>query len=142
MSPGFTLGGLFPESARYASPEQLYLLNKTLFKNLLQSVDVSSQQRGSIPPALFSGPSLGIGKSQEEVEGQSVLGNRIWERRGRGRGCCMRMQFELKRPGDAAGRSDTYLPIFVPYLPATLFVPWLWSGLPSSSSHDQLPYQP
>ncbi|EFP90984.1 uncharacterized protein PGTG_17256 [Puccinia graminis f. sp. tritici CRL 75-36-700-3] len=35
----YTLGGLFPESARYASPEQLYLLNKTLFKNLLPSVD-------------------------------------------------------------------------------------------------------
>ncbi|KAA1077660.1 hypothetical protein PGT21_015179 [Puccinia graminis f. sp. tritici] len=70
----YTLGGLFPESARYASPElmktgyevlkdldpscldsyQLYLLIQTLFNNLPPSADVSSQQRGSIPPALFS----------------------------------------------------------------------------------------
>ncbi|WAQ86687.1 hypothetical protein PtA15_7A415 [Puccinia triticina] len=70
----YTLGGLFPESARYASPElmktgyevlkeldpscldsyQLYLLIQTLFNNLPPSPDVSSQQRGSIPPALFS----------------------------------------------------------------------------------------
>ncbi|KAA1064826.1 hypothetical protein PGT21_015926 [Puccinia graminis f. sp. tritici] len=70
----YTLGGLFPESARYASPElmktgyevlkeldpscldsyQLYLLIQTLFNNLPPSVDISSQQHGSIPPALFS----------------------------------------------------------------------------------------
>ncbi|KNE89963.1 SCY1 protein kinase [Puccinia striiformis f. sp. tritici PST-78] len=70
----YTLGGLFPEAARYASPElmktgyevlkeldpacldsyQLYLLIQTLFNNLPPSADVTSQQRGSIPPALFS----------------------------------------------------------------------------------------
>ncbi|PLW44096.1 hypothetical protein PCASD_04875 [Puccinia coronata f. sp. avenae] len=70
----YTLGALFPESSRYASPElmktgyevlkeldpssldsyQLYLLIQTLFNNLPPSADVTSQQRGSIPPALFS----------------------------------------------------------------------------------------
>ncbi|KNZ58487.1 SCY1 protein kinase [Puccinia sorghi] len=33
---------------------QLYLLIQTLFNNLPPTADVTSQQRGSIPPALFS----------------------------------------------------------------------------------------
>lgn len=70
----YTLGGLFPESTAYASPElmktgyevlkeldpscldsyQLYLLIQTLFNKLPPSADAASQQRGSIPSALFS----------------------------------------------------------------------------------------
>ncbi|POW11329.1 hypothetical protein PSTT_05295, partial [Puccinia striiformis] len=57
------LGGLFPEAARYASPELMktgYEVLKELdpasylFNNLPPSANVTSQQRGSIPPALFS----------------------------------------------------------------------------------------
>lgn len=71
----YTLGGLFPDAARYASPElmktgyevlkeldpssldsyQLYLLIQTLFNKPPPSSDLGSQpQRGNIPPALFS----------------------------------------------------------------------------------------
>ncbi|KAA1079003.1 hypothetical protein PGTUg99_020131 [Puccinia graminis f. sp. tritici] len=48
---------------------------------------------------LLGSPSLGIGKSQEQVEGQSVLGNRIWERGGQGRGRWCVLQGELADQG-------------------------------------------
>ncbi|CAH7667548.1 SCY1 protein kinase [Phakopsora pachyrhizi] len=70
----YTLGGLLPDSSRYASPEvikagydalkdldpycldsfQLYLLVQTVFNNVPPSSDSVSQPRGSIPPQLFS----------------------------------------------------------------------------------------
>ncbi|KAG0152088.1 hypothetical protein CROQUDRAFT_85801 [Cronartium quercuum f. sp. fusiforme G11] len=69
----YSLGGLLPDSSRYASPEtqktgydalkdldpscldsyQLYLLIQTLFNDVMPSQGLA-QQRGSIPPALFS----------------------------------------------------------------------------------------
>lgn len=70
----YSLGGLLPDSSRYASPEtqksgydvlkdldpacldsyQLYLLMQTLFNDVIPTSEGPSQQRGSIPPALFA----------------------------------------------------------------------------------------
>ncbi|KAH9813027.1 hypothetical protein DFH28DRAFT_897391 [Melampsora americana] len=70
----YSLGGLLPDSSRYASPEtqksgydvlkdldpacldsyQLYLLMQTLFNDVVPTSEGPSQQRGSIPPAFFA----------------------------------------------------------------------------------------